>query len=61
MKHCPILSENGGPCPHAYLAVCPELGKPGKCREVGIAEVIEAVQTEKPKTKKKTDAGHTTT
>lgn len=53
MKHCPILSENGGPCPHAYLAVCPEMGKPGKCREVGIDEEIESVQVEKPKKKKK--------
>jgi hypothetical protein len=56
MKHCPTISENGGPCANAHLANCPELGKPGKCRTVGIDEVIEAVQTEKPKKKKKDDA-----
>jgi hypothetical protein len=57
MKHCPIVSESGGPCPNAHLHVCPELNKPGKCREVRIDEVIEAVLTEKPKAKKKADAG----
>jgi len=57
MKHCPLFSDSGGPCPNAYLADCPEIGKPGKCRTVGLDEVIEAVQSEKPKTKKKTDAG----
>jgi hypothetical protein len=56
MNHCPIISENGGPCPNSYLAVCPELNKPGKCRTVGIDEVVEAVQAEKPKKKKKDDA-----
>lgn len=53
MKHCAIISDNGGPCPNSYLAVCPEIGKQGKCREVGIDEAIEAVQPEKTKKKKK--------
>ena len=62
MRYCPIIDETKKACANAYLSVCPELGKPGKCREVGIDEsTVEptivkppSAEPETPKTDKKT-------